>query len=168
MYADLNVLRARAGRLASAWGDDTDPDEADLERWLSECSATLDLALGAQGITTPVDDPAAVEVLGGIAADGALVLAIEATWPTESGSLTPQAPRSSLLEGAQQRWQAALAGIRDGTSPVVAFLLTDPSESREPLSTSFWVEEPLYPYQGLGNDAAYPLTRPGAYRGQSY
>jgi hypothetical protein len=163
LYADLNSLRARAGRLAAAWTDETDPDAADLERFLAECSATLDLELGGHGIITPVDDPNAMVVLGGMAADGALVMAIEATWPGDR-----PADVGSLLDGARTRWEAALAGIRDGTNAVVSFLVAS-GEELPVLSSCFWVEEPFYPYgASLLNDMWYPLTRPGAYRGQSY
>lgn len=162
MYADLNVLRARAGRLSGAWDLDTDPDEDDLERWLSECSSTLDLELGVHGVTTPVTDEQAIEVLGAMAADGALVLAIEATWPGEA-----PADAGAILAGAKARWEAALQGLRDGTNSVAAFLLAG-GDAAEPLSTSFWIEEPTYPYPLPTSDYVYPLTRPGAYRGQGY
>lgn len=163
MYADLNALLARAGRLAPAWSRDTDPDLADLERWLAECSATLDVELGAKGVGLPVDDEAVISMLGGIAADGALALALEATWPG------PDAPADAakLLEGARGRWEAALASIRDGTSAALGFLVVE-GEGVESKSTSFWIAEPQYPLSAVPADVRNPTQAPGAYRGQRY
>lgn len=164
MYADLNLLRARAGRLAGAWTLDTDPDEADLERFLAEASAQLDLELGGQAIETPVTDSNGAKVLSGIAADGALVMALEATWPGGGG----RPDVTALRDGAQARWDAALAAIRDGTSALVTFLTTAGGVTAEPAASCFWIQEPFYPYTGLDEDLMFPLTAPGAYRGQSY
>lgn len=165
MYGDLSVFRARAGRLADAWSDTTDPDEADLLGFLAEAAATLDMEIGARGLAVPVTDAGAVLVLAGLESDGALTMAIPATWP---GGMPDEA--SGLLAGARSRWDSAIAAIRDGSLSVVAYLSSQ-GEDAGPGATAMWVEDPDYPLEGsagYAEDIANPLAAPTAYRGQRY
>lgn len=172
MYADLKALLARAGRLAPAWGDETNPDYADLERFLEEVSNRIDVALSLHGIDLPLSisdtnvEEAVLGTLGGIAADGALVMALEATWTAEMPEDV-----SRVLQGARTRYEAAMTALEDGTSSVVTYLLTTSPDSDRIGATAQWVEEPDYPLLGSKGYSEYtenPLAAPTAYRKMRY
>lgn len=132
-YADLNALLARAGRLAGAWTDETDPDLSDLEVFLGNVAAEIDAELLSRSITVPINDQAAA-ALAGMNADGALVLAIEGTFVgTRSEEVT------NILTGARTRYQAALDAMRNGTHTVVRWLESTTAASLG--ASSFWDTE---------------------------
>ena len=134
-YADLNTLLARAGRVAPAWTEETDPDLSDLEVFLANAASEIDAELQARQISLPLAaEPAAA--LAGLNADGALIVALEATFPDARGGLVSG---MALLEGARARWDSGLAALRDGTHTVVRWLETTTAAGQG--ASSFWDSE---------------------------
>ena len=166
-YADLASLLARAGRIAPAWDNDTDPDLADLERLLDDVAAEIDAELAARGIGVPATGAAAQALLG-MNADGALVLALEATFPEAKGGVVSG---MAILEGARGRYQYAVDSIRNGTHSVIRLLESGSAATAG--ASSFWETE-SETYGMVGSEAVTewssvtgnPRVAPGVYRDQ--
>jgi len=139
-YADLPTLLARAGRLAKAWTETSDPDVADLLVMIRDVAAELDAELAAAGVTLPVADRYKA-ALAGTNADGALILAIEGTFPDGGPEV------DGILNGARSRYQAAIDAIRAGVHPVVRPAVDDGTAALT--ASSFWDSEAFcYGYPG--------------------
>jgi hypothetical protein len=161
-YATLDEVKARAGRLAPAWGATTDPSDTDIGGFLDAEAALLDAALEARGATVPATGTVAA-ALEGVNADGALVLAIEGTWPGGKGNEETRA----ILEAAQRRYRDAWAAIRDGKHAAVQLAVESLSGKKGSEADNFWTAEPDYPtLTELLETNAY--TAPGFARGQRF
>jgi hypothetical protein len=135
-YAELAELKGRAGKLAEAWTEDSTPGDADLELFLESVSDSLNAILQYAGLSVPVDDPVAARALAPIVADGALLLALSATWPGAVG----QAAVADLKAEVQSRWDPAVKALTDGTSAIVMML--QQGTGRTASATTLWDEEP--------------------------
>lgn len=135
-YAETTHVRASAGKVSSYWREDTRPNDADLETFLVDGDALVDAALGARGVSVPVDSSLA-GALRPVVTDYALVRAIDATFPGGA----PSDEVAALRAGADARWNAWLTSVADGSNSIVDVLVTGPGA---PLATSFWQEEPDY------------------------
>lgn len=70
-----------------------------MEQFLEQVASVIDAHLSSLGVPVPVGGTSAA-ALEGLNADGALVLALEATWP---GGTAPDAA-TAILEGARSRY----------------------------------------------------------------
>lgn len=136
-YAATQHVRSAAGKISALWRDDTNPSEADIEGWLDDGSALVDVALSARGVSTPVANDAVEEALRPVVVDYALVRALDATF---SGSEMAD-DVAKLRDGADARWLAWVESVADETNAIVDVLLVGDAA---PLGTSFWQEEPDY------------------------
>lgn len=133
-YADLAALKARAGALANAWTATSNPDDDQVSGFLDDVAAEIDALLVARGATPPVAGTAGAGALRNINADGALLLALEATYPEGSGPSSA----SSLIDTVRARWEEARGELLAGTLPALALL---ESASSAPHASSFWENE---------------------------
>lgn len=164
-YAALADVQARAGALSNAWTAGSKPSTGDITQFTVDIAAEIDGYLGARGLTTPAAGAAAA-ALKGVNADGALVLALEATYPEGAGP----ASASKEIDVARGRYDAAMKELLDGTHAAVVLLEAGNVNSR---ASSFWENEPLYgifPFDPrldpLAPDAN-PNTAPTVARGMS-
>lgn len=133
-YAALSDVQARAGGVRDAWTSASKPSTEEIEGFLVDTAGMIDAAVAARGLSVPVVDAGAAAALRGLNADGALVLALEAT---------PGSAPTSMLEGARERWRLGLASLLDGTHPAVAAL--ESGQTAAGLSAgSLWTDEPEY------------------------
>lgn len=144
-YADVQHVRAAAGKISALWRDDTHPGEADLETFLDDGSALVDVALAGRGVSTPVTDATAIAALRPVVTDYALVKALDATF---QGSAS--ADVADLRADALGRWDAWLQSISDEQNPIVEVLNLG---SDVALGSSFWIDEPDY---GTGTASTHP------------
>lgn len=133
-YADLASVKARAGALAGGWTDTSRPANDDIEAFIEDVAAELDALIAARGYALPAADSAAALALRGVNADGALVLALEATYPESSG---PGAAVKTI-DDARARYENARAQIEEGVFSAFALL---ESGSAAPSASSFWQSE---------------------------
>jgi hypothetical protein len=164
-YASLSDVQARAGALQNAWAVGSKPSTGDIVQMLADVAAEIDAYIGARGLTTPAVGPAAA-ALKNVNADGALVLALEATYPEGKGP----ASASEQIDVVRARYDATMVALADGSHPAVMLLESGNVASR---ASSFWENEPLYgifPFDPrldpLAPDAN-PYTAPTVARGQS-
>jgi hypothetical protein len=164
-YATLEQVIARAGALSSAWDDNSLPSLGDIVQFLADVSSEIDALLGARGLTAPAGSTAAL-ALAPLNADGALVVALQATFPETRGP----AAATQTIAGAQARYEEGMAALLDGSHPALALLEAGNVAAR---ASSFWENEPLYglipgdpdtltPFSKDGN----PNTAPAFARGQ--
>lgn len=149
--------------MKDAWTDETDPDLGDLDGFLSDVADELDGAIVARGFSLPVSDVAGGALLG-VNADGALLLALTATFVGKAA----RDAVSELVDAVTARYEAAWDAIRAGTHPAIAVL---EGAVGAPGAADFWSTEPGYGVLGstsMGDVWASPSLRPGAYRGQKY
>jgi len=164
-YAALADVQARAGALSNAWTAGSKPSTADVTQFTVDVAAEIDAYIGARGLSTPAVGPAAA-ALKNVNADGALVLALEATYPEGKGL----ASASEQIETVRARYDKTMEAIMDGAHPAVRLLEAGNVSSR---ASSFWENEPLYgifPFDPrldpLAPDAN-PYTAPTVARGMS-
>lgn len=160
-YADAAAVTARAGRIAAAWDDQSAPSLGDIDLFTQEVGGTIDSALAGRGLTSPAVGSSAALALAGLNADGALVLALEATFPAG----VPENAQA-LLDGARARYAAGMTAIANGSHAAVKAL---EAGGGSPSATAFWVEEPEY---GLDvppeiRAGMNPYQAPGFERGQA-
>jgi hypothetical protein len=144
-YAGVQHVRAAAGDISALWRDDTRPGEADLETFLDDGSALVDVALAGRGVVVPVTDATALGALRPVVVDYALVKALDATF---KGSASDDV--AAIRADAQGRWDAWIQSILDEQNPVVQVLNLGQAAS---LGSSFWIDEPDY---GTGTAAVNP------------
>lgn len=118
-YAARSDVLARAGKFASAWSATTSPSLTDIDGFITDIAAVLNVAIAQHGITTPVTDPTAVAALKGINADGALLLALEPTFPGDTGPSAAQ----DFIERIETRYTAALDAIEGEDSDIIDILI---------------------------------------------
>lgn len=133
-YADLAAVKGRAGALSNAWGAATKPSDGDITGFLTDISSEIDALIAARGYTLPLAGSPAALALKGVNADGALVLALEATFPEGSGP----ASAGKTLDDARDRYTAAYNALLAGTLPALALL---ESGAGAPSASSFWSNE---------------------------
>ena len=136
-YADLAAVLGRAGRLAPAWSDASEPNYADIENFLVDVAGEIDAILAARGFDVPAAG-AAEQALVGVNADGALLLALEGTFSGETG---PTAA-AGLVASVGARYRAAMTALEKGTHAAVSALEAAGGTLG---STDFWTENPDYP-----------------------
>lgn len=164
-YADVADIQARAGALASAWTAGSTPSTSDLATFLDDVAAEIDAYLGGLGLAAPATGAAAA-ALKGVNVAGALLIALEASYPEGEGP----ASASKQIDDLRTAYTAAVEAIVDGTHPAVRLLEAGNVQDR---ASSFWENEPYYgifPYDPnldpLAPDAN-PHTAPTVARGQS-
>jgi hypothetical protein len=160
-YADLAAVKARAGRLAAAWAASTTPSDGDVTGFLADTAAEIDALLAARGLTTPATG-AAASALRGLNADGALALALTATWPGDDGPSSAKDARAD----ARSRWEQGIRALAEGRHPAVALL---ESSSSAPAASDFWSDEPTYGQDVTAAERALrnPFLAPEFERGQA-
>lgn len=84
-YCEVEDVKARAGRLKDAWDDTTPVNDADIERFIRDAGATVDVALAAHGFDAPALDARVTGALVPVVADIALLTLLTATWPGGNG-----------------------------------------------------------------------------------
>lgn len=136
-YAELKDVKARAGRLRSAWDESTDPGDAEIERFLIDVSAEVDAFIGSAGYAVPVTDPVAAPALRSLVADKALMLAVEATWPGGSG---PDAVRD-LHARLSERVAGYDRQVAAGSLPALLYLSSQTGATEEGGAADFWTNE---------------------------
>lgn len=165
-YADVEAVTARAGALSGAWTSTSSPSLSDLAGFLDDVAAEIDASLGGRSLSAPTAGTPAALALRNVNAIGALVLALQATYPEGSGPSSA----SKLIDDKTKEYEAMMAAIADGTLPAVRLLEAGAATAR---ATTFWHNEPQYgifPYDPrldpLAPDAN-PNTAPTVARGQS-
>jgi len=133
-YANLSELKARAGALGSAWTDTSTPGNEDLEGFLDSVAAELDALIAARGYAAPTSGSPAALALRNVNADGALALALEASYPESSGP----GSAGKTLDEVRKRYESAWTKIVEGTHPAFALL---EAAGDAPSAASFWSEE---------------------------
>jgi hypothetical protein len=162
-YALVADVKARAGRLASAWSRDTSPGDADLERFLNDEAASLNAAILGRGLTLPEAETDAALSLRGVNADGALLLALSGTFPAGEGPAAAQ----ELIRIVQERLTLAWESIRAGTHP--AIVIIEAADVGAPSASNFWDEEPDYGQVGIEElEELNPRLQPEAERGMVF
>ena len=143
-YADLAKVKSRAGILADAWGaaGTTTVDDSDLTSYLADASAEIDAAFGTLGIAVPATDPVALAALEPLAADMALLTAIDATWPGGRGGDDVAEMRDRLNRKLERFWTAVADPKR--RPAVVTYLLGLLDAEEGSAAGSFWTDEADY------------------------
>jgi len=136
-YAALSDVQARAGALQNAWGAATKPSTAQITQFTVDVAAEIDALLVARGATPPAPATPGALALVNMNADGALLLALEATFPEGAGPSSA----STLIESVRDRWNEARDELIGGTLPALALL---ESSSSAPSASSFWQTEPEF------------------------
>jgi hypothetical protein len=143
-YAEVAHMRARAGYLADAWTEESRPSTTDLSVFLEDVAAELNAAIGGLGLDVPDAGSPAALALRGMNADGALLLALDATFPAGEG---PEAA-TALQAAIRARYDAAWALLREGKLAAVAAISADDPEAL--FATDFWTENPDYGQEPRG------------------
>lgn len=84
-YCEVEDVKARAGFLKDAWDDDTPVTDGDIERFIRDAGAVVDVALAGHGFVNPAVDTRVTGALVPVVADIALLAALLATWPGGTG-----------------------------------------------------------------------------------
>ena len=162
-YAQVADVKARAGRLAPSWERDTNPSDADIERFVADETGLVDAAIAARGLAAPVAGSAAARALRGVVADGALLLTLAGTFPSGEGP----AAALKLIEATQGRYDAAWSALNGGSH--VAIVVLEGTDAGAPSASSFWDVEPDYgnlDYEDVAN--LNPYLAPDAERGMVF
>jgi len=142
-YAAVAHVKARAGHLARAWGESTEPSDADIEGFLADVAGEIDAALAGLGFSLPLSATSAV-ALRGMNADGALLLALDATWPSGEGPSAATELQKAVRSRYEKSWDRLLDGKHPATTAVE--IESDPALA----ATDFWQENPDYGLPGSG------------------
>ena len=148
-YAEIAHVKARAGPLARAWGEDTEPSDADLGVFLANIASEIDGALVGLGFSLPVGDTSS-SALTGMNADGALLLALDATWPAGEGPSAATALAAAVRARYDRSWELLLAGRHPAS--IAIEIESDPALA----ATDFWQENEDY---GLAGSEWFPPAR---------
>lgn len=152
-YAQLEDVKSRAGSLAVAFGENTDPALQDIETWLADVAAEIDAAVAGLGFDVPVENETAARALLGLNADGALILALEGRWPEEEGNRAA----SALLKAVRARFDRNWLALLDGKHPAIT-ALTAGGEAAIPSAGSTWDDRETTDEDTL---LPWPLEVPG-------
>lgn len=140
-YATVEDVLARMGKLRGVVGNNDAPDESEIERFIEDLSANVDVLFGHYGAAVPITDATTLGALRPVVADAAAVLALEGAFP---GGPVP-AEVSDLIDRITARRDAAWKSISDGTSPIVVVIEDEAGSALG--ASSFWTDEPEY---GIG------------------
>lgn len=141
-YAEVPDVRARAGRLASAWTDGSAIADPELDRFIDDAAASIDALLSQWTVATPVTG-AAGGALRSLNAKMAAVDALQATFPADTGPNEAKALIDRLStevygkDGNGGEWGKLVAGKH----PAVVVLV---QTGAVPAASSFWTNEPDY------------------------
>lgn len=162
VYASVLDVKALAGFLSDAWTQISETDEADIGVFLAMTSGEIDAILLSLGATLPLDvGSAPAAALRSLTADGALVRALGATWPTN-----PPAGVLELRSDARARYTAGIAGLLNRTHPAALALAQATANS---VGGSLWTEEPSYGRWGYREPMDWdPALAPSFRRGQRF
>jgi predicted RNase H-like HicB family nuclease len=133
-YALLADVKARAGALSGSWDAATKPSDGDITGFLGNISDEINAIIAARGLSLPVAGSAAALALAGMNTDGALILALEATFPEGSGPSSA----GKTLDDARDRYKESYDQLVAGTLPALALL---ESGASAPSASSFWQQE---------------------------
>ncbi len=165
-YAEFAHVKARAGYLSGAWDEQSKPSDTDVTGFLSDIAGEIDAAIIGLGIAAPTEGSAAAKALLGMNADGALMLALDATFPAGEGPSAATELQSRLASRYDKAWERLLSGKHPATTAPEA---TDEGGNDQGAS-SFWTENPEYGLLGVSSEAdpAYPnpAIDPVVVRGQ--
>lgn len=142
VYASVSDVKALAGFLSNAWTQASDVSERDIETFLALASGDIDVALTVAGATLPLTEPVTLAALRSLAADGALVRALDATWPKAlpAGAL-------EIRTNAIERFRDALKALEDGSSSIIA-IIEQSQGAISGVASSLWIAEPAYGLYG--------------------
>lgn len=145
VYASVLDVKALAGFLSDAWTQTSPVSERSIETFLALASGDIDVALAVAGATLPLLDPLPIAALRSLAADGALVRALDATWPKQlpAGAL-------EIRTNAIKRFEDALRALEDGSSGIIA-LIEQSAAAISGVASSLWTSEPAYGLYGWVN-----------------
>lgn len=162
VYASVLDVKSLAGFLAAAWTPTSATDESDIGVFLAMTSGEIDailLSLGATLPLNPTSPPATA--LRSLTADGALVRALGATWPTD-----PPAGVLQLRNDARARYTAGIAQLLNRTHPAALAIAQATTSS---VGGSLWTEEPSYGLWGSCEPMdCDPALAPSFRRGQRF
>lgn len=140
-YASLPHVKSRGGRLAGAWTETSTPGDADIEVFLDQIAGEIDAALAGHGIGLPLDAAGVpARALEGLNADGALVLAIEGSWPGGRGNDEVKA----IYDSAKARYNTAWTALQSGKHVAVVLAIDTEGEAGAGDGDNFWSAEPDY------------------------
>ena len=161
-YAEVEDVQSRAGWLREAWGQNTKPSLGEIEGFLRDTAGEINGALAAGGFDADDLADATRGALLSLNADGALLLALYATYPGESGPT--EAGR--LLDAVRARWEAGLKALAEGKH--IAILIEEELSGGEAAS-DFWTENPSYP-EGFTTTTPVrdDVMGPQVYRGMAF
>jgi hypothetical protein len=151
-YAALAHVKARAGFLAEAWGEATDVSDADIAIFIQGIADEIDAAISGLGYDVPEADSLSAKALVGLNADGALLLALDATFPAGEGPAAATELQKAVRARYNLAWLALLGGTHPATTVVVGTGAVAGTES------DFWANNPDYGRPGYSSpaDPAYP------------
>lgn len=154
VYASVLDVKALGGFLSDAWTQSSPVSERDLETFLALASGDIDVALAVAGATLPLTDPLPIAALRSLAADGALVRALDATWPKSlpAGAL-------EIRTNAIKRFEDALRALEDGSSSIIA-IIEQSQGAISGVASSLWTSEPAYGLYGWVNGVWIGSTDP--------
>lgn len=146
-YAELPDVRARLGRLAAAFTDQSHPGEADILRFVDDRGLLLDGVLAEYGTVPLAAGSTAALALRPMTAIGAALDAIDAAWPGGEGA--PEVA-GALRKSLHKAWDAAWKTIADRTHPAILVLRgADPTQG----ATALWTSEPTLELTAQSTDA---------------
>jgi hypothetical protein len=134
--------------------------------FLDQVAAEIDAVLGWRELGAPATGTAADALLA-VNADGALLVALAATYPESSGPSSAD----EVIKTVQERYDLAMTELVQGTHPAILLLEAGAVNAR---ATSFWEQEPLYgefytdPNLSPFSPDANPNNAPRITRGQSF
>jgi hypothetical protein len=167
-YAEVAHVKARAGFIGGAWTEQSEPATTDIEVFLQQVADELDGAVTGLGFSVPAADSVAAKALAGLNADGALLLALDATFPAEEGPSRATALQEAVRERYEAAWKLLLAGNHPATTAPGS---TDEGDLADG-AASFWTSNPYYGLPGYASEAdpevVNPYLDPMPTRGQPY
>lgn len=161
VYASVLDVKALAGFLSDAWTPVSTTSDGDLATFLSMTSGEIDAILLSLGAALPLDPASTPAIaLRSLTADGALVRALGATWPTN-----PPAGVMELRNDARSRYTAGLAELASGThAAALALAQATPSDVGGSLAT----DDPGYHMYGQWEPLDWNRSlAPGVRKGES-
>lgn len=164
-YAIYDDVLARAGRARIVFGQANAPNQAEVEGFLDEVAGAIDSRLVALGLDAPTADARARLALRGVNADGALILALDASFP--SAQVDQAADR--LLDRTSARYDKAMSLLESGELAAVAALVNAGAAGASPGAANFWSEEPTYDIAARVTDRMTETVSifPGVEKGQT-
>jgi cell division protein ZapA (FtsZ GTPase activity inhibitor) len=164
-YATVDDVQARAGRARIALSQAHAPDNTEIERFLEDVAAELDAKMSALGADVPTTNAVVVAALRGVNADGALILALDATYPSSQSDKAVD----RLLDRTERRYRAAMDQIEAGTWPAIQ-VIVEGGEGAETAAADFWSNDPTYGLstRSLERWSHTKDTLPGVEKGMSF